>query len=249
MSGSCSASWPRAARRLPCSSGPQREHDGLERRPREARRLLLARRRLADRVADPDGAEAADRRHLPGREHVAPRRTGRREHLDRGRLRLLPSADAHALARAERAGEQAHVRDALARRRALDLEHAAGDVGVRVAARRPRGARRRRRAARRSPPPRRRPEEHRVHPALPRLRGELPSRRRAVRERGLVADERPQDRLVVLGEDLREERSGAARRTAIERGGDPSARRRGASRRAMAASDAAPGRPRPGRSC
>ena len=34
--------------------GPEREHDGLERRPREARRLGLARRRLADRVADPN---------------------------------------------------------------------------------------------------------------------------------------------------------------------------------------------------
>ena len=40
------------------------EHDGLERRPREARRRLVAGRRLADRVADPDRAEPADRRHL-----------------------------------------------------------------------------------------------------------------------------------------------------------------------------------------
>ena len=61
--------------------GPEREDDGLERRPREASRLGLARGRLADRVADPDRTEAADRRHLAGGEDVTPRRTGRREHL------------------------------------------------------------------------------------------------------------------------------------------------------------------------
>ena len=65
ISGSCSASWPSAARSEPCSSGLRGEHDRLERRPREPRRRLVAGRRVADRVADPDGTEAADRGHLP----------------------------------------------------------------------------------------------------------------------------------------------------------------------------------------
>ena len=153
--------------------GSQREHDGLERRPREARRLGLARGRFADRVADPDRTEAADRRHLPRHEHVAPRRAGGREYLDRRRLRLLPSPDADALARPQRAGEQADVGDALACRRALDLEHAAGDrrLGIAASAREELVD-----AGEQRVDPvagRRRPEEHRVDPALPRLRREL----------------------------------------------------------------------------
>ena len=133
MSGSCSASWASAARSEPCSLGSSGEDDGLERRPREARRRLVAGRRLADRVADPDRAEAADRRHLTGRHDVASRGSGGREHLDRRRLRLLAGADAHTLSRPQRAREQARVRDALTRRRSLDLEDAARDGRIRIA--------------------------------------------------------------------------------------------------------------------
>ena len=96
--------------------GSRGEDDGLERRPREPRRRLLARRRLADRVADPDRAEAPDRRHLAGRHDIATWRAGRGEDPDRRRLRLVPPADRHALARPQRAREQAGVGDALARR-------------------------------------------------------------------------------------------------------------------------------------
>jgi hypothetical protein len=101
----------------------------------EARRLLVAGRRLTDRVADPHGAETADRGHLPGREDVAARCPGRREDADRGRLRLLAAADANALPWPECAGEEADVGDALPRRRPLDLEDPTGDVAIRVAAR------------------------------------------------------------------------------------------------------------------
>ena len=70
----------RGAEASPARSGRSGEDDRLERRPREARRRLVAGRRLADRVADADGAEPADRRHLAGgeRRRGAARRPARR---------------------------------------------------------------------------------------------------------------------------------------------------------------------------
>ena len=138
MSGSCSASWASAARRRALLLGPARR----TRRPRapaagSARsppRPAAARRSRRRRGPRPARGPSPSR---PAVEDVAPRRTGRGEHLDRGRLRLLSPADAHALARPQRAGEQADVGDALARGRALDLEHAARDRRLRVAAARP----------------------------------------------------------------------------------------------------------------
>ena len=180
ISGSCSASWARAARRLPCCLGLQRKDDRLERRPREPGRHVLARRRLADRIADADGAEAPDRRHLAGRDDVAPRRAGRGEDLDRGRLRVLAPADADALARTQRAGEQAHVGDALAGGGPLDLEDATGDRRVRVARRRPPADRRCRASSASIPiPARGRTDENRVDEA--RVASGRPAARAAAR--------------------------------------------------------------------
>ena len=133
MSGSCSASWARAARSEPCCSDVRAKTTASRVGSREPGRRLLARPRLADRIVDPDRTEAADRRHLAGDDDVATRRTGRGEDADRGRLRVPSPADRHTLAGVQRAGEQARVRDALAASRPLDLEDAAGDRRVRVA--------------------------------------------------------------------------------------------------------------------
>ena len=148
----------------------------------------------------------------PAIDDVAPRRAGGGEDPDRGRLRLLAPADADSLARPERAGEQADVGDALARRRPLDLEDAAGDGRVGVTPGAGRGARRCRRAARRSPTPR---------AAEPKNTGWTRPRRVWTAEllaeplsaaARLVADVGAQDRLVVLGEDLRRPPGGPRRR-------------------------------------
>ena len=183
--------------------GPDRVHDGLERRPREPGRLLLTGWRRPDRVADPHRAEPADRRHLTRRERVPPRRSGGREHLDRRRLRLVAAADAHALPRPQRSGEQADVRDALARGGSLDLEHAARDIRFGIPLR---AGEQLNDAGEKGVDPlahRRRSEVHGMHPALPRLGCErLP--KACGRQRALVTDERSEDGLVVLGEDLRQ---------------------------------------------
>ena len=110
------------------------EDDGLERRTREAR----------GRFVDPAAARRSHRRRgpYPGRETVAispavdrapARRARRGEDPDSRRLRLV-ATDPHALARPERAGEQPDVGDPLARGRPFDLEHAAGDGSVGIAA-------------------------------------------------------------------------------------------------------------------
>ena len=111
----------------------QRQDHGLQRRTREAGGDLLARRWDADGIADADRTEPTNGRHLARQEQVAPGCAGRGEHLDSGRLRVLAAADAHTLPRAERPREQAHVGDPLAGGGSLDLEHAAGDLGVRIA--------------------------------------------------------------------------------------------------------------------
>ena len=66
-----------------------------------------------------------------------------------------------------------------------------------------------------------------MDPALPCLRRELPAQV-GRRERGLVTDERPEDRLVVIGEDLRRARSGWASSSAVN--GTKAASRRPTSR-------------------
>ena len=166
-------------------------------------RRLATRRRLADRIADPDRPEAADRCHLAGGQDVAARRPGRGEDADRCRLRLLPSPDPDALARTKGAGEQAHVRDALAGRRPLDLEDAAGDRRIRVTARSRKQLVDAGEQGIHAGAPRRGPEEDRMDDATPRLYGELLAK--AVEwDRCLVADVGAEDRLVVLGEGLDE---------------------------------------------
>ena len=201
MSGSCSASWLRAARSEPCSSGRTAKTTASSAGRGKRGLASRTRRRLADGVADPDRAEAADRRHLAGREDVAARRPGRGEHPDRRRLRLLPSPDPHALAGAEGAGEQAHVGDALAGRGPLDLEDAARDRSVRVTGR----ARKQLIDAgeQRVDPGAsgRGPEEDRMDDATPRLDRELLAKALEW-ERRLVADVGAEDRLVVFGEGL-----------------------------------------------
>ncbi len=180
---------------------PNGEHDGLERRAREPRRDVHARRRLPDGIADAHRAEPADRGHLARHDVVAPRRAGRGEHADRRRLRLVPSPDPNALARPERAREQPSVGNALARGGPLDLEDAARHVAVRVG---PRAGEELVDTGQQRVDPdalSRRAEEHRMDEALPGLCGELLAEAR-VRERGLIPDERPQDGLVVLGEAL-----------------------------------------------
>ena len=110
--------------------------------------------------------------------------------------------------------------------------------------RRPRGARRRPPRSSSTPDPMRgRAEVHRMDEPAPRLGGELLAQR-ADRERRLVADERAEDRLVVLGEDLGErhpmglvvgrERHDGRRPTARRRGRVSIGTTAGASRRAIA---------------
>ena len=179
----------------------QGEDDRLERRAWEAGGLGLPRRRLADRIPHPDGTQAPDGRHLARREVVAPRGAGRGEDLDRRRLRLLAAPDPDALAGPERAGEQANVGDPLPCLRALDLEHAARDVGLGI----PAGAGQqlvdRRRGARRSP------GHARPSPSTPGARGPGGSgprgRRAGAATRARARRPRTrEDRFVVLRERL-----------------------------------------------
>ena len=137
MSGSCSASWLRAARRLPDCSGCRAETHGLEGRAWKARRRLGARRWHADRIADTGRAKAADRRHLAGSNDRRPRRAGRCEDVDRRRLALLPVPDTDSHPRPQRAAEQPHVGDPFAGGRPFDLEDATRhrSVGIAVDAR------------------------------------------------------------------------------------------------------------------
>ena len=166
----------------------------------------MARRWLADRVADPDGAQAADRGHLTGRQDVATRRTRGREDADRGRLGLLATADPHTLARLERASEQADERHPLPGGGPLDLEDPAGRFRVRVsgcpgeelvdAGQQPIDADASHCCA----------EVHGVDHAGPGLGAEFLAQS-LVGERSRVADVRLQDRVVVLREGLGQRRA------------------------------------------
>ncbi len=181
---------------------PAREDHRLERRAREARRRPVARRRLADRVADPDGAE-------PRIIAISPAmRTSRRGAPAGAKTRIelafaSPStADAHALARTERPREQPGVGDALARRGPFDLEHPTRDRCARSRRARPQEARRRRRAARRcrcrAQPSRRTPG------GRPPGASGRPAPLAAVGSDSgsFIPDEGAEDGLVALGEDL-----------------------------------------------
>ena len=238
------------------------EHDGLERRAREAggrrRRRAAARRSRRRRGRRPGRGPWPSRR--PRGRRGAARRSGRRPGSRSAWPPPLPRPG-RAARGAEGAGEQAHVGDALARRRPLDLEHAARD-GSRPGRRgRPAGARRSRRASASTPMPRAADaEEDRVDDACRGLDARAAARSRSVRERGLVADVRAQDRLVVLGEDLGQRgRRGRRRRTLNGTNVAVAAcRRRGrvpigttAGRQPPRASPRRrrPGRRRPGRSC
>ena len=156
---------------------------------------------LPDRVTDPHGAEAADRRHLAGPEHVPARGAGRGEDPDRGGLGVLPAPDRHALARPERAGEQADVRHALSRGRPLDLEDPPRDVRIGVAA----GPAQQLVDAREEcidpDPPRGGPDIDGVDRAGPGLDPEALAQTLG-REGRWIADERIKDGLVVLGKRL-----------------------------------------------
>ena len=258
MSGSCSASWASAARSEPCSSGVRAKTTassaGRGKRPSPRRRPAAHRSR---RRPGP--------RRGPGSSPSRPPTTTSRRGAPAGaktRIEVAfassPPPTAHALARTERAREQAGVRDAFAGGRPLDLEDAARHRRLRIAARAAeelvdarRAARRRRSRAR----PSRRTRDGRARAASA---SASCSRRRGPDSACLVADEGPEDRLVVLGEDLGErrpmgrvvgaERHDGRRRGCRDRGRSPSARPRA---RADASSPRrrVGRRRRPGRSC
>ena len=179
------------------------EDDGLEGRPWETSGRFAARLRRPDRITDPDRAEPADRRHLARREDIATRGPSRGEDADRARLRAPSPADRYALARTERAGEQAGVGDPLARGCPLDLEDAARHGCLRIALRAAEELVDAREQLVDADPVGCRAEEHRVDDAAPRLNGQLLAQpttgsRRLATHIGL------EDRFVMLGEDLRE---------------------------------------------
>ena len=115
------------------------------------------------------------------------------------------TADRHALARPEGAGEQPGVRDALARARPLDLEHATRDRRIRVALCAGEELGDAGEQLVDADAVRRRAEEHWMDDAAPRLLRQLVPQP-GIRLRRLVVDERAKDRLVVLGEGLGERR-------------------------------------------
>ena len=166
MSGSCSASWERAARREPCSSGFRAKTTASS----------AGRGKRAAGSSPSRGSPMASPTRTPPRPRIVAispaMRTSRRgapagaNTLIEVGLGLLSPADPHPLTRAERAGEQARVGDALAGGRPLDLEDTARDRGVRHRAVLRRGARRRRPSARRrrcrARPSRRTPDGRRL---------------------------------------------------------------------------------------
>ena len=227
MSGSCSASWASAARSEPASSG--RSGKTTASSAGRGKRAVASSPGGGSPIASPTRTAPSPRtdRHLAGGERVTPRSPGRREDLDRCRLGVLAAAHPDALARPQRAGVEAHVGDALARRGALDLEHPARDVGLRVALQPGEelvdaGEERVHADAHR-----RRAEEHRMDPAPPRLVAERRPQPR-IRKAGCPVHVIAEDRLVVLGEDLGQPGAmGLVAGRERHDGGAPSARSRG----------------------
>ena len=178
--------------------GAARDDDRLERRRGEVTGRG-DRRTAADRVADPHVGEPAEHPDPPRHERVAPHRRALLEHVDRGDLALREPVAGAQLAR-----EQPHVRDLLAARRALDLEHRAGDR----AAGRMLGGEQLREAGDQVVDAGARAggaEEHRVHERPAGLRRQ----RAAEVGAGAAVDVRGEQRVVVLGEHLERARRDA----------------------------------------
>src|SRR5215213_10165962 len=120
MNGSCSASSLRAARSRPLSAACR----GLT---TDSRAGGFA---VAESVADADVPEPRNPRDLAGERRGTLNRSAGR-HDPHGRHATLPTvstvAVANVLPRVQRAREDPHVRNPLARPRALDLEHAGSE--------------------------------------------------------------------------------------------------------------------------
>ena len=170
----------------------------LERRRREVVAIRLPTRR-AEPVADTNVAESPELADVPGLDRTALDGLAAVEHCDRGDLPLVAALKPQSIACPYDPGEHPNVRNPLARRSALDLEHRPRDLSFDVTGlgreelgdARGQGFHTRARD--------RRSEEHRVRDASPGLRGELRAEP-AIRQGVLVLYVRGEDGFVVIRE-------------------------------------------------
>jgi hypothetical protein len=176
------------------------DHDRLQGRPGE-RRGRRGRPRLADHVADLDGAQPPDLGDLPGGDGRAPDGRAAVEHADGGDPPLRASWEGQPVPDADRAREHPHVGDLLTGRSPFDLVHRARHraVGAALGRRQQLGDPGQQRLDAGAGD--RRAEEHRVHQPPPGLGHELTTEP-AVGECRLVVDPGGQHGVVMVGEQL-----------------------------------------------